>query len=139
MKGWQEGVTLFRSVAWALANICVCGQAIAQQANRLDCQGSLSGAPATISGDRQFTPTTGPDDGYVQFQGSIAGAGMQGTLIYEGYTATAPFSGTIDGPLGRIVVGVLDNTGGRMIIYSGTPSLGPPNELGEFVCSWQSD
>src|SRR5215472_18288724 len=58
-------------------SMCVCGQAIAQQANRLDCQGSLSGAPATISGDRQFTPTSGPDDGYVQFQGSIAAAGMQ--------------------------------------------------------------
>jgi hypothetical protein len=112
---------------------------MAQQANRLDCQGSLSGSPATISGDRQFTPTSELGDGYVRFQGSIAAAGMQGTLSYEGYTATAPFSGTIDGPLGRIAVGVLDNTGGRMIIYSGTPSLGPPNELGELVCSWQTD
>jgi hypothetical protein len=62
---------------------------------------------------------------------------VQGSIIYEGYTANGAFSGSMEGPTGRIAIGVLDNTGGRMIIYEGTPSLGPPNELGEFVCNWQ--
>jgi hypothetical protein len=128
---------MFRSIACALAGICFAGQAFAQQVNRLDCQGSLSGTPAAISGTREFTQTTAVGDGYVRFQGGVAAGGMEGSVTYEGYTATAPFSGVMEGPLGRIAIGVLDNTGGRMIIYSGTPSLGPPNELGEFVCNWQ--
>ena len=126
-----------RTIAWILAGISLCDQAAAQQAHRLDCQGSLSGAPATISGYRQFAPTSALGDGYVRFRGGVAAAGMQGSINYEGYTANGAFTGTIDGPLGRFAIGVLDNTGGRMIIYDGTPSLGPPNELGEFVCSWR--
>jgi len=128
---------MLTSVASTIACLCLCSEAVAQEVNRLDCQGSLSGAPATISGDREFTPTSALGDGYVRFQGSVAAAGMQGSIVYEGYTATAPFSGTIEGPPGRIAIGVLDNTGGKMIIYAGAPSLGPPNELGEFVCNWQ--
>jgi len=128
---------MLKSIASAIVCICLCREAMAQQVNRLDCQGSLSGAPATISGDREFTPTSALGDGYVRFQGSIAAGGMQGSIVYEGYTATAPFSGIIEGPLGRITIGVLDNTGGRMIIYDGAPSLGPPNELGEFACNWR--
>ena len=42
--------------------------------------------------------------------------------MYEGYTATAPFSGVITTPQGVLRIGVLDNTGGEFIIYEGTPS-----------------
>jgi hypothetical protein len=62
---------------------------------------------------------------------------MQGSIAYEGYTATAPFSGVISGPLGTAWIGVLDNTGGRMMIYDGKPLLGAPQIFGEFVCSWR--
>jgi len=128
---------MLRPIACILAGVILGGPAVAQQVNRLDCQGLLSGSPAAISGYRQFTPTSALGDGYVRFRGSVAAAGMQGTISYEGYTATAPFSGEIVGPLGRYDIGVLDNTGGRMIIYDATPSLGPPNEFGEFACNWQ--
>ena len=128
---------MLRSLACALAGACLCGQAVAQQMNRLDCQGELFGAPAAISGNRQFTPTSALGDGYVQFQGGVAAGGMQGSLLYEGYTANGAFAGTMEGPLGRMAVSVLDNTGGRMIIYDGAPSLGAPNQLGTFACNWQ--
>ena len=49
---------MLRSVAGAITCLCLCREAVAQQVNRLDCQGTLSGAPATISGDREFTPTS---------------------------------------------------------------------------------
>jgi hypothetical protein len=130
---------MLKSVACSMAGICICCPAVAQQISRLDCQGAFYGTPAVISGDRQFTPTSAVGEGYVRFQGSIAAGGMEGRITYEGYTATAPFSGVISGPRGTIAVGVLDNTDGRMAIYSGTPSLGPPDELGEFVCNWRSE
>jgi hypothetical protein len=128
---------MLRSMACALAVLCLCRPALAQQMNLLDCQGELFGAPAPISGSRQFAPTSALGDGYVQFQGDVAAGGMQGSLVYQGYTANGAFAGTMEGPLGRMAVSVLDNTGGQMIIYDGTPSLGAPNTLGTFACNWQ--
>jgi hypothetical protein len=128
---------MLKSLIGSIVLLCLSAAAMAQQVNRLDCQGWLSGSAAVISGMRQFTQTSALGDGYVRFQGSIAAAGMQGRIAYEGYTATAPFEGLMVGPLGQMSIGVLDNTGGRMIIYGGTPSLGAPNTLGEFVCNWQ--
>jgi len=46
-------------------------------------------------------------------------------------------TGAIQAPAGTISIGVLDNTGGSMIIYSGRASLGPPNEIGRFTCAWR--
>jgi hypothetical protein len=109
----------------------------AQQTHRLTCQGHFQGAQAMIAGLRQFTPTSAMGDGYVRFQGEIAVGNIQGRMAYEGYTATGSFAGQITAPQGSIRIGVLDNTGGRMIIYGDQASLGPPTTLGEFYCQWR--
>jgi hypothetical protein len=57
-------------------------------------------------------------------------------MHYAGYTATAPFRGVMFGPLRAMEIGALDNTGGRMIIYDGRATLGPPDTIGQFVCAW---
>ena len=44
--------------------------------------------------------------------------------------ATAPVRGVMSGPLGTMEIGVLDNTGGRMIIYSGRVRMGPFDTIG---------
>src|SRR5262245_40206918 len=68
-------------------------------------------------------------------RGEIRAAQLVGQIAYEGSTSGA-FPGYVSGPLGVVQVAVLDNTGGRMIVYEGTPSLGAPRELGVFVCAW---
>ena len=130
-------MTIARLTAAIMAGLLVAGPAYAQQVNRLTCQGHFQGAQAMIVGLRQFTQTSAVGDGYVRFQGEIAAGGMTGRIAYEGYTATGAFEGFVSGPPGTIRIGVLDNTGGRMIIYGGTASLGPPTTLGEFGCHWQ--
>ena len=72
-----------------------------------------------------------------QFRGSIAASGVEGTVAYEGHAAAGSFSGVIESALGEMSIAVLDNTGGRMIIYDGKASLGPPTAPGEFACSRQ--
>ncbi len=128
---------MLRSIRWAAVVICVAAPAAAQQVNQLHCSGVFAGAPAEIVGIRKFAPYNALGDGQVQFRGTIAAAGMQGSIGYEGYTRTAPFTGIVEGPLGTKTIGVLDNTGGRMLIYDGTASLGPPRTLGEFACAWR--
>ena len=130
-------MTIPKLVAMGAIGLLAAIPAHAQQTNRLTCQGHFQGAQATIVGLRQFAPTSAMGDGYVRFQGEIAAGGMTGRIAYEGYTATGAFSGYVSGPPGTIRIGVLDNTGGRMIIYGGTASLGPPTTLGEFRCHWQ--
>ena len=120
-----------------LNGISLCGSAVAQQVNLLSCQGQFMGAQATLSGTRHFRTISAMGDGHVSFQGRIGAGGMVGEIAYEGYTHTS-FPGFIRGPLGVIAVGVLDNTGGRMLIYEGgVPSMNAPKTLGEFVCQWQ--
>jgi len=58
--------------------------------------------------------------------------------MYEGDTATAPFSGVITTPQGVLRIGVLDNTGGQFIIYEGTPGLGAPKTLGASCAAGSS-
>jgi len=108
----------------------------AQQTAHLRCRGVLFGAQAVIDGMRQYAPYNGLGDGQVRFAGTVAAAGLTGEMHYAGYTATAPFEGVMSGPLGAMKIGVLDNTGGRMIIYNGRPTLGPPDTIGQFVCVW---
>ena len=124
-------------VAAVAVSLLAAAPSHAQQTSRLACQGHFQGAPATIVGLRQFVPTSAMGDGHVRFQGEIVAAGMTGRIAYEGYTATAPFAGYVSGPPGTIRIGVLDNMAGRMIIYGGAASLGPPAILGEFLCRWQ--
>jgi hypothetical protein len=50
--------------------------------------------------------------------------------------ATSPFRGVISGPLGAMEIGVLDNTGGRMIVYSGRLRMRPPDTIGRFLRAW---
>jgi hypothetical protein len=124
-------------IIYGLVTLLWCGQASAQQFARLECRGTLGNTPALLSGVRQHTPTNAMGDGYVRFSGTVAAGGIQGHMTYEGYTATAPFKGVIETMQGGLSIGVLDNTGGQMIIYGGRASLGPPDTIGRFVCDWQ--
>jgi hypothetical protein len=108
----------------------------AQSVSRLQCEGRLFGAPAVIDGVRRYAAYNALGDGQVEFNGTVAAQGMTGTIVYGGYTATGAFEGTMSGPLGSMQIGVLDNTGGRMLIYNGQPSLGAPDTIGQFICSW---
>jgi len=110
--------------------------AYTQQMAHLRCQGVLFGAQAVIDGMREYAPYNALGDGQVRFVGTVAAAGLTGEMHYAGYTATAPFEGVMSGPLGAMKIGVLDNTGGRMIIYNGRATLGPPATIGQFVCVW---
>jgi hypothetical protein len=131
MKGRLPAVLCLALVA------CASVPMQAQQSNRLTCQGTIRGVPAVLQGIRYFAPYNALDDGYVKFAGTISAGGISGRMSYEGYTRTAPFGGVISSPIGVYRVSVLDNTGGRMIIYGGGPSLGPPETVGTFVCDWQ--
>jgi hypothetical protein len=121
-------VLTLSAAAWSPAH--------AQSVSRLQCEGSLFGAPATIDGIRRYAAYNALGDGQVEFNGTVAARGMTGTIVYGGYTATGAFQGIMSGPLGSMQIGVLDNTGGRMLIYDGRPSLGAPETVGQFICSW---
>ena len=97
----------------------------------------MGNLPAVLSGVRQYAPYNAVGDGYVKFIGRVSAGGVSGRITYEGYTRTAPFQGVVVTPQGSFTIGVLDNTGGQMIIYGGRPSLGPPEILGRFVCDWR--
>jgi hypothetical protein len=117
--------------------LCTCSGVYAQHRAQLDCQGVIEDVSATLVGIRQYTPFDSLGDGYVEFEGDISAGGITGQILYEGYTATAPFDGVIRTSQGTFSISVLDNTDGQFIIYSGTPTLGPPQTLGNFVCQWQ--
>ena len=110
------------------------GEAIAQQTNRLDCEGFFGGYPAAIGGTR-YSQRTATLNEYVRFEGQIAVAGQRGTIAWEG--AYPPYQGIVQIPTYSATIGVLDNTGGRLVIYGGQASLGPPPELGQFGCQWR--
>jgi hypothetical protein len=97
----------------------------------------MGDTPATLSGVRQSVPYNALGDDFVRFAGVVTAGGIQGRIDYEGYTRTAPYNGMIESPAGAFSVGVLDNVGGQMIIYSGKATLGPPNQIGGFSCSWR--
>lgn len=97
----------------------------------------MGNVPAVLAGVRQYAAYNALGDGYVKFQGAVSAGGITGRIAYEGYTATAPFAGVITSPRGALRIGVLDNTGGKMIIYEGTPRLGAPETIGQFVCNWR--
>ena len=117
--------------------LCTCTQVCAQQVNQLQCRGVMGDTPAVMSGVRQYAPYNAMGDGYVRFAGTVKAGGISARVTYEGHTRTAPFEGIIATPQGPLRIGVLDNTGGQMIIYGGAPSLGPPQTIGQFVCKWQ--
>ena len=50
-----------------------------------------------------------------------------------GYTRTVPFQGVMSGPPGSMQIGVLDNTGGQILIYDRRPTLGASES---FSCAW---
>jgi hypothetical protein len=124
-------------LACALIVLCACSQVHAQQQAQLKCQGVMGDVPAVLSGLWQFTPYNAMQDGYVKFAGEVSAGGISARMTYEGYTRSAPYGGVITNSQGALRVGVLDNTGGQMLIYEGTPRLGPPTMIGRFVCDWQ--
>jgi hypothetical protein len=129
------------ATACVLAAITAAAPAHAQQLSRLTCQGQISNMPAMLTGNRQFQQISAVGDGQVRFSGAIRaraadGRTIDGTIEYGGFTRLPPFEGVIVSPLGTTQIGVLDNTGGQMIIYSGKATLGPPAILGRFACNW---
>ena len=132
----QRGLTrlLLFAAGVVLANVV---PAVAQQQlNQLSCQGQIYGLQAIIVGQRLYSPYNALGDGEVAFNGQIQAGNITGTIQYGGYT-TGAFDGFIQSSAGAVRISVLDNTGGRMIIYEGGASLGAPNEIGNFVCNWQ--
>ena len=99
--------------------------------HRLECSGYFFNKPVRISGIRQLRESWGRG-GYVtfvNFEGRMQS--QQGTagLIYEntqGVLLTTP-------PMSLVI---LDNTGGKMMIYDGRPTLGAPQQLGQLLCKW---
>ena len=88
-----------------------------------------------IDGVRLSRAFTALGDAEVRFSGTVAGNGMTGRIVYGGYT-NAAFQGMISGPLGAMTIAVLDNTGGRMLIYNGRFTLKAPDTIGQFICAW---
>jgi hypothetical protein len=113
------------------------GSVVADEIHRLRCQGSSVQGRVVIEGKRTLHVYNALGDGYVRFVGRVSTKRLRGRLRYEGYTNLVPFEGVITGPFAPIPVAVLDNTGGRMIIYDGRPSLGPPSILAQLVCKWR--
>lgn len=110
--------------------------ALAQQVNRLDCRGRIYDIEGTISGERYYRPYNALGDGEVAFNGAITAGGIVGIIRYGGYT-NAAFDGFIQSAAGFLKIAVLDNTGGRMIIYQGGTFVGAPPEIGAFACDWR--
>lgn len=128
---------LFGACLCGLITVGLAGEARSQQAHELQCRGVMGDTPAVLSGVRQYASYNSVGDGYVQFNGTVAAGGLQGRMSYEGYTQSGSFQGVIETARGNLSIGVLDNTGGQMIIYGGRPSLGPPDTIGRFVCNWR--
>jgi hypothetical protein len=99
--------------------------------------GSFQGQPATITGQYASEPYNALGDATVRFVGTLRSALGQADLSYEGDTNLAPYNGYLTVQGNTYKVGILDNTGGEFIIYDGTPTLGPRDELGRFVCQWR--
>ena len=103
--------------------------------------GSFQNQRAMVTGRLVYAPYNALGDGRVQFVGTLSSPLGQAELQYGGYTNLTPYEGYLyvqSGPLqgNTFRVGILDNTGGQFVIYEGTASLGPPNELGRFACQW---
>jgi hypothetical protein len=135
--GTAGAMRILKFSAYLSLAVAICSfSAHAQQVAHLRCQGVLFGSQAVIDGTREYATYNALGDGQVRFAGTVAAAGLTGEMHYAGYTATAPFRGVMSGPLGAMEIGVLDNTGGRMIIYNGRATLGPPDTIGQLVCAW---
>lgn len=131
-------MTLLRDLALVITVWCVIGPRPAvAQTNHLACEGQSVQGPVVIEGQRRFEAYNALGDGYVSFAGQLATGQMQGRIQYEGYTNTGAFEGLITGQFAPISISVLDNTGGEMIIYDGTQSLGAPEILARLICNWR--
>lgn len=129
-------MTLFRDLALVITVSCMIAPRLATaETNRLVCEGQSIQGPVVVEGQRRYEAYNALGDGYVLFVGQLATGQIQGRIQYEGYTNTAPFEGLITGQFAPISISVLDNTGGEMIIYDGTPSLGAPEILARLICS----
>ena len=135
---WRRCWRFFTRLVLFAASIAILNTelAVAQQLNQLTCQGQIYGLQAIITGQRLYSPYNALGDGEVAFNGQIQAGNITGTIQYGGYTSGA-FDGFIQSSAGSVRIAVLDNTGGRMIIYEGGASLGAPTEIGVFVCDWR--
>lgn len=99
--------------------------------------GSFQEQAATIAGQYASERYNALGDATVRFVGTLRSSLGQAELSYEWDTNLAPYDGYLNVQGNAYKVGILDNTGGEFIIYDGTPTLGPRNELGRFVCQWR--
>jgi hypothetical protein len=102
----------------------------------LRCQGQFLGWPAMLVGQRQYIPYNEFGDGQVEFQGMLSWSTWRLPIQYQDYTNLAPYDGFLIDGQQLYSINVLDNTGGRFIIYDGRSTLGPPEIWGEFSCRW---
>ena len=135
------GATRRLNTIWAIGSVLSLislgwDPAHAQSSSHLRCQGRLFGAPAAIEGVRLYRAYNALGDGEVQFNGAVAVNGMTGQIVYGGYTNLPAFQGQMNHPQRSMKIAVLDNTGGRMLIYDGRPTLRAPDTIGEFICAW---
>lgn len=107
------------------------------ETNTLYCQGQFWGYQATITGWRQYRPYNALGDGYVQFSGAMQIGQFRLPMTYEGWTAME-FRGVLQTSQQTYNFKILDNTGGRMIIYEGRERLTAPATWGQFTCRWRS-
>jgi hypothetical protein len=80
--------------------------------------------------------TTADTEEPAYFEGSLKTQYWSTSIVYSGYTQTAPYMGYIETKYGRQIIKVLDNTGGRFLIYDGKLTLRAPDLLGTFICDW---
>lgn len=109
-----------------------------QYTNTVSCQGRFWGYQATITGWHQYAPYNALGDGTVWFVGEMQIGQGKFPMTYDGYTRLAPYVGILQVGQQNYAFKILDNTGGRMIIYEGRERLTAPAIWGEFVCSWQA-
>lgn len=102
-------------------------------------QGYLVGYQASIDVTCTFVHHNPQDPSYDSHscRGQIRVGGHLYTLVYEGYVSNSPYDGVLGTPSGNMRVGILSSTGGKIQIYSGKASLGPPELHGEFLAKWK--
>lgn len=107
--------------------------------SRYICQGRghIFGEEAVVAGQQEYSHGNALGDGdYAKFIGTIKSRSGAMQLIYEGWV-NVELKGYLRTRRGDIYISVLDNTGGKMIIYDGRESLYAPDTLGEFFIHWE--
>ncbi len=107
--------------------------------SRYVCQGKgyIFDEEAVVSGQLEYSHGNALGDGdYSKFTGTIRARSGNMKLIYEGWV-NVELKGYLRTRGRDIYISVLDDTGGKMIIYDGRATLYAPETLGEFYIRWE--